>query len=137
MVPYFPPLRIHLFGPVYIHAFGVLVAAAVIAGWRLSLARCRRKGLDPDRFRDLLVYVIGTGFVCAHLYSEKPAPPPQGLAEHQFLRRDRGGTAGFLALFPHRGAEGRVRGAAGVHRRHRLGVPVRLGDRAARVHGRA
>jgi phosphatidylglycerol:prolipoprotein diacylglycerol transferase len=69
MVPYFPPLRIHLFGPVYIHAFGVLVAAAVIAGWRLSLARCRRKGLDPDRFRDLLVYVIGTGFVCAHLYS--------------------------------------------------------------------
>jgi phosphatidylglycerol:prolipoprotein diacylglycerol transferase len=41
----------------------------VIVGWRMVLARARRKGLDPERFEDLLLYVILSGFVVAHLYS--------------------------------------------------------------------
>jgi phosphatidylglycerol:prolipoprotein diacylglycerol transferase len=69
MVPYFPQPEYHLFGPVTIHAFGAIVALAVIVGWRMVLARARRKGLDPERFEDLLLYVILSGFVVAHLYS--------------------------------------------------------------------
>jgi phosphatidylglycerol:prolipoprotein diacylglycerol transferase len=69
MFPYFPQPEYHLFGPVTIHAFGAFVALAVIVGWRMVLARARRKGLDPERFEDLLLYVILSGFVVAHLYS--------------------------------------------------------------------
>jgi phosphatidylglycerol:prolipoprotein diacylglycerol transferase len=69
MVPYFPQPDYHLFGPVTIHAFGAIVALAVIVGWRMVLARARRKGLDPERFEDLLLYVILSGFVVAHIYS--------------------------------------------------------------------
>jgi len=69
MFPYFPQPEYHLFGPVTIHAFGAIVALAVIVGWRMVLSRARRKGLDPERFEDLLLYVILSGFVVAHLYS--------------------------------------------------------------------
>jgi phosphatidylglycerol:prolipoprotein diacylglycerol transferase len=69
MFPYFPQPEYHLFGPVTIHAFGAFVALAVIVGWKMVLVRARRKGLDPERFEDLLLYVILSGFVVAHLYS--------------------------------------------------------------------
>lgn len=69
MVPYFPQPEIHLFGPVTLHAFGGLVALAVIVGWRLAVARCRKKGLDPEVCENLLAYVVLSGFVVAHLYS--------------------------------------------------------------------
>ncbi|HEU4949835.1 MAG TPA: prolipoprotein diacylglyceryl transferase family protein, partial [Candidatus Deferrimicrobiaceae bacterium] len=69
MLPYYPQPRIHLFGPVTIHAFGTLVALAVIVGWRSAVARCRRKGLDPEVCEDLLAWVVLSGFVVAHLYS--------------------------------------------------------------------
>jgi phosphatidylglycerol:prolipoprotein diacylglycerol transferase len=69
MVPYFPQPEIHLFGPVTFHAFGGIVALAVIVGWRLAVARCRKKGLDPEVCEDLLAYVVLSGFVVAHLYS--------------------------------------------------------------------
>jgi phosphatidylglycerol:prolipoprotein diacylglycerol transferase len=69
MIPYFPQPRYHLFGPVTIHAFGALVAVAVITGWKMVVARCRRKGLNAEMCEDLLVYVFCTGFLVAHLYS--------------------------------------------------------------------
>ncbi len=69
MIPYFPQPKYHLFGPVTIHAFGALVAAAVIAGWKLVVTRCRKKGLDVATCEDLLIYVFVSGFVMAHLYS--------------------------------------------------------------------
>ena len=69
MLPYFPQPEIHLFGPVTFHAFGGLVALAVIVGWRLAVIRCRKKGLDPEICEDLLAYVVFSGFVAAHLYS--------------------------------------------------------------------
>jgi phosphatidylglycerol:prolipoprotein diacylglycerol transferase len=69
MIPYFPQPGYHLFGPVTVHAFGVIVAVALIVGWRMAVARSRRKGLDPEIFEDLLAYVVLSGFVVAHLYS--------------------------------------------------------------------
>jgi len=69
MIPYFPQPGYHLFGPVTVHAFGAIVAVAVIVGWRMAVARARTKGLDTELFQDLLLYVVLSGFVVAHLYS--------------------------------------------------------------------
>ena len=69
MIPYFPQPSYHLVGPLTIHAFGTIVAVAVIVGWRMVVARTRAKGLDPELVQDLLSYVLLSGFVVAHLYS--------------------------------------------------------------------
>ena len=69
MIPYFPQPEYHLFGPVTVHAFGAIVALSVIVGWRMAVARSRTKGLDPELFQDLLLYMVLSGFVVAHLYS--------------------------------------------------------------------
>ena len=69
MIPYFPQPEYHLFGPITVHAFGVIVALSVIVGWQMAVARSRTKGLDPGLFQDLLSYVVLSGFVVAHLYS--------------------------------------------------------------------
>lgn len=69
MIPYFPQPGYHLFGPVTVHAFGAIVAAALIVGWRMAVARGRSRGLDPGIFEDLLMYVVLSGFVVAHLFS--------------------------------------------------------------------
>jgi phosphatidylglycerol:prolipoprotein diacylglycerol transferase len=69
MFPYFTQPEIHLFGPITLHAFGALVALAVIVGWRITITRCRRIGLAPTVCNDLLTYVVLAGFVVAHLYS--------------------------------------------------------------------
>lgn len=69
MVPFFPQPEYHLFGPVTVHAFGAIVALSLIVGWRMAVTRSRTKGIDPELFQDLLLYVILSGFIVAHLYS--------------------------------------------------------------------
>lgn len=69
MVPYFSQPEIHLFGRITLHAYWALVALAVIVGWVMSIARCRKIGLDPTVCNGLLVPVVLAGFVVAHLYS--------------------------------------------------------------------
>ncbi len=68
MVPYFEQPTFSL-GPVTIHAFGVLVATAMLVGIGVTLRRCRTLGLDPDLGADLLFYTLVAGFVTAHLVS--------------------------------------------------------------------
>ena len=69
MVPFFPQPEIHLFGRITLHAYWALVALAVIVGWVMTTARCRKIGLDPAVCNHLLAYVVLAGFVVAHLYS--------------------------------------------------------------------
>ncbi len=69
MIPYFPQPEYHLFGPVTFHAFGAIVALSLTVGWRMAVARSRANGLDPEIYEDLLLYVVLSGFVVAHLYS--------------------------------------------------------------------
>jgi len=69
MIPYFPQPGLHLFGPFTVHAFGAIVAIALIVGWNLAVSRSRGKGLDPGLLEDLLLYVLLSGFLVAHLYS--------------------------------------------------------------------
>jgi phosphatidylglycerol:prolipoprotein diacylglycerol transferase len=85
VIPYFAQPEIHLFGPVTLHAFGALVALAVIAGWLMTVSRCRRKELDPTVCEDLLTYVILSGFVVAHLYSVLAYFPEQVLKDPLLL----------------------------------------------------
>ncbi len=66
MIPYFEQPSLPL-GPVTIHAFGVLVATAMIVGIRMTLRRCRKLSLDPDLCADLLFYTLIAGFLSAHL----------------------------------------------------------------------
>jgi phosphatidylglycerol:prolipoprotein diacylglycerol transferase len=84
MIPYFPQPEVHLFGPVTIHAFGAIVAVAVIVGWRMVVARTRARGLDPELVQDLLSYVVLTGFAVAHLYSVLAYFPREAM-EHPLL----------------------------------------------------
>jgi phosphatidylglycerol:prolipoprotein diacylglycerol transferase len=87
MVPYFPQPQYHLFGPVTVHAFGALVALAVIVGWAMTVARCRRVGLDEEVCQGLLLYVVIAGFLFAHLYSVLAYFPRQAVADPLRLLR--------------------------------------------------
>jgi len=69
MIPYFPQPRLHLFGPISLYGFGVMVALALVVGWWVATARCRKEGLDPERLQDMFGWIIVTGFIVAHLYS--------------------------------------------------------------------
>jgi phosphatidylglycerol:prolipoprotein diacylglycerol transferase len=85
MIPYFPQPEVHLFGPITIHAFGAIVALSVIVGWQMTVARARTKGLDPELFQDLLLYVVLSGFVAAHLYSVLAYFPRQAVEDPLLL----------------------------------------------------
>lgn len=84
MIPYFQQPSLHLFGPVTIHAFGFLVAMAVIAGSKLALMRCERRKMDPDVCAELIYYALVTGFLVSHMYSVLAYFPTQ-VIEHPLL----------------------------------------------------
>ncbi len=68
MIPFLtqPSLAV---GPLTIHAFGVIVAAAAWAGLELARRRFRRLGLDSQVGEGMAWYALGGGFVGAHLFS--------------------------------------------------------------------
>lgn len=68
MIPYFPAPSLHL-GPVTIHAFGLVVALAVLAGLVLGARRFDRVGLDRSTGERLAGWVIVGGLAGAHLFS--------------------------------------------------------------------
>jgi phosphatidylglycerol:prolipoprotein diacylglycerol transferase len=85
MIPYFPQPGFHLFGPFTVHAFGAIVAVAVIVGWRMVVARARAKDLDPELVQDLLSHVVLSGFIVAHLYSVLAYFPREAMADPLLL----------------------------------------------------
>lgn len=68
MVPYFTQPSIGI-GPLTIHAFGVIVAAAVLAGLIIGQRRFRRLGLDHALGERLAWWAVVGGFLGAHLFS--------------------------------------------------------------------
>ena len=54
-------------GPVSIHTYGVLLAAAYLTGLWFAARRARARGLDGDRVTDLGIYVIVSALVGAKL----------------------------------------------------------------------
>jgi phosphatidylglycerol:prolipoprotein diacylglycerol transferase len=66
MIPYFEQPELQL-GPLTIHAFGVLVAAAVLVGYRVFGRQLRERKLDPVLGDRLFSFIVVGGFVGAHL----------------------------------------------------------------------
>lgn len=68
MIPYFEQPSITL-GPVTLHAFGILVAAAVLVGFEIGRRRFARLGVDAVAAERFAWHVVAGGFVGAHLFS--------------------------------------------------------------------
>ena len=52
-------------GPITVYTYGLLLAAAYLAGLQLALMRARRAGLDPNKVMDLGIWVIVAALVGA------------------------------------------------------------------------
>ena len=52
-------------GPITVYTYGLLLAAAYLAGLQLALVRARRAGLDPNKVMDLGIWVIVAALVGA------------------------------------------------------------------------
>lgn len=50
-----------------IQPFGVLVAMAVLVGWRMSEWKAKRSGVAPDVASEMVGHVVLGSFVCAHM----------------------------------------------------------------------
>jgi phosphatidylglycerol---prolipoprotein diacylglyceryl transferase len=66
MIPYFVQPKLSL-GPITIHAFGVLVAAAILLGMHLIRRRAVATGADPALAERLTMWFLVGGFAGAHL----------------------------------------------------------------------
>jgi phosphatidylglycerol:prolipoprotein diacylglycerol transferase len=66
MIPYFVQPSLSL-GPLTIHAFGLMVAAAVIVGSEIVRRRAVKKALDPAIAHRLVGWIVVGGFIGAHL----------------------------------------------------------------------
>jgi phosphatidylglycerol:prolipoprotein diacylglycerol transferase len=54
-------------GPVTLYTYGVLLAAAYLAGLQLAMRRARARGMDPNRAMDLGIAIIVSALVGAKL----------------------------------------------------------------------
>lgn len=68
MIPYVEQPSLDL-GPLTVHAFGLIVAAAVFAGLAMGRRRFQRLGLDLALGEGMAGYAVVAGFVGAHLFS--------------------------------------------------------------------
>jgi phosphatidylglycerol:prolipoprotein diacylglycerol transferase len=68
MIPYLEQPSLDL-GPLTVHAFGIIVAAAVLIGLELGRRRFTRLGLDRALGERLAWWVVVGGFLGAHLFS--------------------------------------------------------------------
>jgi len=65
MFPYFEAPAITL-GPVTLHAFGMLVAAAILLGRWMLVRRAEQRGLDGEAASRLVLWMVAGGLVGAH-----------------------------------------------------------------------
>jgi phosphatidylglycerol:prolipoprotein diacylglycerol transferase len=115
MIPYFTQPQLQL-GPIAIHAFGVLVACAVLVGTTIVRRRAEQQGLPEREVGRFLSWVLLGGFAGAHLVDRLVYFPGETLADPLSLLRFWeslssfggfiGGTAGALLFFRRHAALG-------------------------------
>lgn len=66
MIPYIAQPTLHI-GPLPIHAFGVLVAIAVLVGSEMAKRRAVSQGLSAELLNSLLGWVVVCGFIGGHV----------------------------------------------------------------------
>ena len=110
MIPYFAQPSLWL-GPISIHAFGVLVAIAILTGLSLIRRRAAALGMDQLLAERLTIWILLGGFAGAHLIDRLVYFPDETLANPWSLLRFWEGLSsfgGFLgaivaaAVFVHR-----------------------------------
>ncbi len=94
MLPYYEIPPLHL-GPLTIHAFGVLVACAVLLGSWLANKRSEHLGLDVEITEGAAGYAIVVGFICAHLYSAIAYFPERIVANPLYILKVWDGISSF------------------------------------------
>lgn len=67
MIPYVTIPDLPILGPIGVHAFGVMVAAGVLAAIWLAKKRSAARGQTPDDVDSLSTWLLIGGFVGAHL----------------------------------------------------------------------
>lgn len=100
MIPYFPEPVLPL-GPIHIHAFGALVAVAVLVGGRIMVRRAHRMGIRAEEMFRLCFWVFVSGLIGAHVAKtvmEDPAFPtdPTRILTTSVGIRSLGGISGGL-----------------------------------------
>jgi phosphatidylglycerol:prolipoprotein diacylglycerol transferase len=61
------PLSLGPLGPITVYTYGVLLAAAYLAGLKLAMVRAKARGLDANRVLDLGIYIIISALIGAKL----------------------------------------------------------------------
>lgn len=67
MIPYFRIDALELFGPLAIQPWGVLVALGFILGTMVCRRYASPRGMDPDAYADIVVWLALGGLVFGHL----------------------------------------------------------------------
>lgn len=68
-MPAYEITRLPVIGPLKLQVFGPLVAVGVILGYHRCLAYAKKKDIDEFVARDLMFYVLVTGFIISHWVS--------------------------------------------------------------------
>jgi phosphatidylglycerol:prolipoprotein diacylglycerol transferase len=80
VIPHLAQPTLHL-GPITIHAFGVLVAIAMIVGMRIVRTRAEAGGLDGALADRMVTWILLGGFAGAHLVDRLVYNPAETLQE--------------------------------------------------------
>jgi phosphatidylglycerol:prolipoprotein diacylglycerol transferase len=94
MIPYFSQPAVHL-GPLTIHAFGALVAMAVLVGSAMAQRRGRQTGVSAGLIGDLLGWTLIGGFVVGHVLDQLLYFPQETLEDPVRLVRLWEGLSSF------------------------------------------
>jgi len=78
-----------------IKPFGVLVASAVYIGSILAVKRATQRGLSADKMNSFILYVVGIGFIGAHLLDAIFYTPEKVLADPLYLVKFWEGLSSF------------------------------------------
>ncbi len=115
MIPYFEQPSLS-FGPITIHAFGVLVAVGILGGMHLIRRRAAAWDMDPVMAERLTIWILLGGFAGAHLIDRLVYFPADTLANPWSLLRFWEGLSSFGGFL------GAIVGAALFVRHERLGA---------------
>jgi phosphatidylglycerol:prolipoprotein diacylglycerol transferase len=88
-----PPLKIY--GPLELHLFGLLVAAAIFLGYTLGGRRATRMGLDRRTCEGGMLWAVVVGFAMAHWVSAVLYFPEKIAADPLYLVRFWDGISSF------------------------------------------
>lgn len=94
MFPYFEQPSFSL-GPITLHAFGLLVAAAIVLGYWMLGRRAEKRGLDDEVASQLAVWMVACGLLSAHLVAVTLSDPRDFLHDPLVLLRLWEGLSSF------------------------------------------